>query len=107
MFEFMLNEIDSETVRILFSIQFSKDEVIENLKNIEKDEITLEKPNPNIDNPQNNIEIENDTDNQTVIRNEPKYGRNEIVKITNGQETKEIKYKKAISLLETGEWKLL
>ena len=107
MFEFMLNEIDSETVRILFSIQFSKDEVIENLKNIEKDEITLEKPNPNIDNPQNNIEMENETDNQTVIRNEPKYGRNEIVKITNGQETKEIKYKKAISLIETGEWKLL
>ena len=107
MFEFMLNEIDSETVRILFSIQFSKDEVIENLKNIEKDEITLEKPNPNIDNPQNNIEMENETDNQTIVRNEPKYGRNEIVKITNGQETKEIKYKKAISLIETGEWKLL
>ena len=107
MFEFMLNEIDSETVRILFSIQFSKDEVIENLKNIEKDEITLEKPNPNIDNPQNNIEMENDTKNQTVTRNAHKYGRNEIVKITNGQETKEIKYKKAISLIETGEWKLL
>ena len=107
MFEFMLNEIDSETVRILFTIQFSKDEVIENLKNIEKDDITLEKPNPNIDNPQNNIEMENETDNQTIIRNEPKYGRNEIVKITNGQETKEIKYKKAISLIETGEWKLL
>ena len=107
MFEFMLNEIDSETVRILFSIQFSKDEVIENLKNIEKDDIRLEKPNPNIDNPQNNIEMENETDNQTIVRNEPKYGRNEIVKITNGQETKEIKYKKAISLIETGEWKLL
>ena len=107
MFEFMLNEIDSETVRILFSIQFSKDEVIENLKNIEKDDIRLEKPNPNIDNPQNNIEMENETDNQTIVRNEPKYGRNEIVKITNGQETKEIKYKKAISLIETGEWWLL
>ncbi len=107
MFEFMLNEIDSETIRILFSIQFSKDEVIENLKNIEKDDITLEKPNPNIDNSQNNIEMENETDNQTIIRNEHKYGRNEIVKITNGQETKEIKYKKAISLIETGEWKLL
>ena len=51
--------------------------------------------------------MENDTKNQTVIRNAHKYGRNEIVKITNGQETKEIKYKKAISLIETGEWKLL
>ncbi|MBL32949.1 MAG: preprotein translocase subunit SecA [Gammaproteobacteria bacterium] len=107
MFEFMLNEIDSETIRILFSIQFSKDEVIENLKNIEKDDITLEKPNPNIDNSQNNIGMENETDNKTIIRNEHKYGRNEIVKITNGQETKEIKYKKAISLIETGEWRLL
>ena len=44
---------------------------------------------------------------QTVTRDEPKYGRNEIVKITNGQETKELKYKKALSLIESGEWKII
>ena len=32
MFEIMLDEIDIETVRILFSIQFADEEVLENLK---------------------------------------------------------------------------
>jgi len=36
-----------------------------------------------------------------------KIGRNELVKITNGNETKEIKFKKAESLLAGGEWKLV
>ena len=35
-----------------------------------------------------------------------KIGRNELVKITNGQETKEMKYKKAKRLIETGEWRI-
>ena len=35
-----------------------------------------------------------------------KTGRNEMVKITNGKETKTTKYKKAESLIESGEWKL-
>jgi len=36
-----------------------------------------------------------------------KIGRNEIVKITNGSETKSMKYKKAEPLLEAEEWKLV
>jgi preprotein translocase subunit SecA len=36
----------------------------------------------------------------------PKIGRNDMVKITNGMETKEMKYKKAEPLIEGGEWKL-
>ena len=36
-----------------------------------------------------------------------KIGRNDIVTITNGEETKEMKYKKAQSLIESGEWKLV
>ena len=38
---------------------------------------------------------------------EPKLKRNEIVKITNGKEIKELKYKKADPLIETGEWRIL
>jgi preprotein translocase subunit SecA len=34
-----------------------------------------------------------------------KVGRNDMVTITNGSETKEMKYKKAESLIESGEWK--
>ncbi|HXK39334.1 MAG TPA: preprotein translocase subunit SecA, partial [Candidatus Paceibacterota bacterium] len=36
----------------------------------------------------------------------PKIGRNDMVKVTNGTETKEMKYKKAEPLIEGGEWKL-
>ena len=41
-----------------------------------------------------------------VIREEPKVGRNELIKVTNGQETKEMKYKKAKPLIESGEWRI-
>jgi preprotein translocase subunit SecA len=34
------------------------------------------------------------------------YGRNDLVKITNGAETKELKYKKAESLIQSGAWKI-
>ena len=35
-----------------------------------------------------------------------KFGRNEIVMITNGKETKDLKYKKAKPLIDSGEWEL-
>jgi preprotein translocase subunit SecA len=41
------------------------------------------------------------------IRNESRVGRNDIVRISNGTETKEIKYKKAEPLIASGEWKLV
>ena len=43
---------------------------------------------------------------EQVIASE-KIGRNELVKITNGEETKEMKYKKAKSLIETGGWRII
>jgi len=36
-----------------------------------------------------------------------KVGRNDMVKITNGTDTREMKYKKAESLIESGEWKIV
>ena len=35
-----------------------------------------------------------------------KYGRNEIVMITDGKETKDLKYKKALPLIESGKWEI-
>ena len=40
------------------------------------------------------------------IVNTVKFGRNEIVMITNGKETKDLKYKKAKPLIDSGEWEL-
>ena len=111
MFESMLEEIDSETVRILFAIEFASEEILENLKkDSEKQEVVLEKPeavNEDLQTNQSTANTEEKKDPKTVTRDEPKYGRNEIVKITNGQETKELKYKKAQSLIESGEWKII
>ena len=41
-----------------------------------------------------------------VVREE-KIGRNDTVTITNGSVSKEMKYKKAESLIASGEWKLV
>ena len=110
MFEFMLNEIDAETIRILFSIQFNTEEVLDNLKKEEKDEVTLEKPSV-LSPMDDSLESEQNRDmtlnQKTIVRDEPKHGRNEIVSITNGNETKEMKYKKAKPLIESGEWRLI
>ena len=110
MFEIMLDEIDIETVRILFSIQFANEEVLEGLKKEKKDEIVLEKPEPVFTNSGEDVQtpIQNqESSTPPLIRDEPKLGRNEIIKISNGTETKEIKYKKAKPLIETGEWKII
>ncbi len=40
------------------------------------------------------------------VRKEEKIGRNDMVTITNGTETKTIKFKKAEPLIESGEWKI-
>ena len=107
MFEAMLDEIDIETVRILFAIEFATEEIIENLKkDDDKQEMVLEKPSPSLDNSPE-VKTEEIKNPATFINDQPKHGRNEIVKITNGQEVRNIKYKKAESLIETGEWKII
>jgi len=42
----------------------------------------------------------------TTIVNKEKYGRNEIVMITDGKETKDLKYKKAKPFIDSGEWEI-
>ena len=42
----------------------------------------------------------------TIRRTEKKWGRNEIVMITDGKETKDLKYKKAKPLIDSGKWEI-
>ena len=42
----------------------------------------------------------------TTVVNKEKYGRNEIVMITDGKETKNLKYKKAKPLIDSGKWEI-
>ena len=109
MFESMLDEIDSGTVRILFSLQIANEDDIKSIKQGEqKQEMTLEKAesksynNDNLDS-QSKISKVN---TETIKRDEPKLGRNDLVKITNGQIIQELKYKKAKPMIESGEWRL-
>ena len=44
---------------------------------------------------------------ETVKKDTPKFGRNEMVKITDGKNTKELKYKKAQPLIENQGWKII
>ena len=107
MFENMLDEINSETIRILFNIQIATKEEIEK---IEKE---------NLKNAEKNLELKKNEGQSQVSQNPEKHhkaeqviasekiGRNELVKITNGEETKEMKYKKAKSLIETDGWRII
>tara|TARA_B100000575_G_scaffold36396_1_gene24521 strand:- start:454 stop:774 length:321 start_codon:yes stop_codon:yes gene_type:complete len=106
----MLDEIDIETVRILFSLQIANEEVLKDLKKESDDEIVLEKPDHVYSDSQEsdqNIREHEKSSTTQIKREEPKFGRNEIVKITNGSETREMKYKKAAPMIETGEWKII
>ena len=109
MFEIMLDTIDAETIRALFSIELVSKNQLDDLKQKEKQEMEmlLEKADAAPIN-----EIDENTINKNerldpVVRDETKIGRNELIQITNGQETKEMKYKKAMPLIDSGEWKII
>ena len=104
MFESMLDAIDSETVRALFSIDIVSKDQLEAIKKKEKEdvEMVLEKAEASAEEQNNN----KNTNSATIIREDVKVGRNEIISITNGTETKEMKYKKAKPLIDSGEWRI-
>ncbi len=103
MFESMLDAIDSETIRALFSIELVSKNTLDALKQKEKKEMKLEKSDsPVID---NQYKKENQSAEKAPLRGQ-KFGRNQIVKITNGREKVEMKYKKAQPLIESGEWRI-
>jgi preprotein translocase subunit SecA len=110
MFESMLDEIDSGTVRILFSLQIAEDNNSSHLINDKKNkEMTLEKEiAPNfVSNEPNTQENLVQKSSKNLQREMLKIGRNELVKITKGDETKEMKYKKAKLLIENDGWTII
>ena len=113
MFEVMLNEINSEAIKVLFRIELASEEEIQELEARSREaqqnremKLQQEQIQPVIGNDPSR-ESEQLAKVETVKSDEPKLQRNEIVKITNGKETKELKYKKAKPLIETGEWKII
>ena len=109
MFEIMLDTIDAETIRALFSIELVSKNQLDDLKQKEKQEmeILLEKADAAPINEIDENKINKKESLDPVIRDETKIGRNELIQITNGQETKKMKYKKAMPLIDSGEWKII
>ncbi len=107
MFESMLDAIDAETVRALFSIDIVSKDQLEDIKQKEKKETEMILKKPDV--PSNFEENNKNTSSPTVptVREEAKIGRNEIIKISNGEETKEIKYKKAKPMIDSGDWRII
>jgi preprotein translocase subunit SecA len=113
MFEVMLNEINSEAIKVLFRIELASEEEIQELEARSREaqqnremKLQQEQIQPVIGNDQSG-EPEQLAKIETVKTDEPKLKRNEMVKITNGKDTKELKYKKAKPLIETGEWRII
>ena len=108
MFESMLDAIDAETVRALFSIDIVSKDQLDQIKDKEKKEAEELIKNSNASNQiSTNDQINEENTNNQIVREQTKIGRNQIIRITNGHETKEIKYKKAKSMIDTGEWKII
>ena len=90
MFESMLDEIDSETIRILFSLQISSDQDIASL-NTDNDEAELvmnKEDIPSGKNTENKQSNNQPSQPQTIVRETPKLGRNEICLCGSGKKFK-------------------
>ena len=97
MFEVMLNDINSEAIKVLFRIELASEEEIQELeaRSLEAQrnremKVQQEQIKPVIGN-EPIAKSEESAKIKTVITHEPKLQRNEIVKITNGKDTKELK----------------
>ena len=77
-------------------VAISRDEYRETQSVLEKEEASAVEENTNNKN----------INSGTIKREDVKVGRNEIISITNGTETKEMKYKKAKPLIDSGEWRI-
>ena len=113
MFESMLNTTNTEAIKILFRLELASEEEIQELEERslqaqKNKEMRLEQDKPNLSIGSDKTETsQKDIQPQPVKIEETRFGRNDIIKITNGKDTKELKFKKAKSLIESGEWKIL
>ena len=112
LFKILLNEVNKEILSFLFKAEISTNN--QNVKeaserkpvklNTSKEEIPnsdqLREQNRAITNRASNQQVE------TIVRTQPKVGRNDRVNIKNVKtgETKELKYKHAENLISSGEW---
>ena len=97
----MLDKVNKEIISFLIKSN------LPNQSNVQQEQIqkqqNLQTSRPELAAP-NKVNTANTVPKTQPIRVEQKVGRNEKVKITNGSETKELKWKKAKPLVDSGQW---
>ncbi|MBB78518.1 MAG: preprotein translocase subunit SecA [Crocinitomicaceae bacterium] len=117
LFKKMLIRLNSETMELLMKLDIPTSQEIQTTNKSIANQSNYEKARENKQENQlgsregyqeaiRNSASQRQEKNQPVFA-APKINRNQIVKISNGQETKEIKYKKAKSLIESGTWRIV
>ena len=113
MFELMLNDINRESIKVLFRLELASEEEIQELENRSREaqqnrELEMQQEQIKSLAANNTKHSSNQPDQIETIKTDGlKLGRNEIVKITDGKDTQELKYKKAKPLIDSGEWKII
>ena len=101
LFKTMLDKVNKEIISFLIKSN------LPNQSNVQQEQIhkqqNLQTSRPELAAP-NKVNTPNTVQKTQPIRVEQKVRRNEKVKITNGSETKELKWKKAKPLVDSGQW---
>ncbi len=102
LFKALIDKINKDIVSFLLKSGLPVNSSIEE-ERMQQSNLQTSRPEENYNNPQPNQE----NNKIQPIRVEQETGRNEKVTITNGNETKELKWKKAKPLVESGKWSRL
>jgi len=107
LFKTMLDDTNKEVVSFLFKGELPNQstEQVQQARELQQDKVKLNKAEFNSDAMQTN-QTQAPQITETIHRDQPKVGRNEIVSIKNvlTGETKQVKYKQAEPLIDNGTW---
>ena len=111
LFKQMIDDVNKEVLSFLFKGEIPNQGSISEARQQKRERLNVSKADVQNSTEQaiNNSRQQQNEPVETVVREQPKIGRNERVTIKNvmSGEEKEVKYKQAIPLIEKGEWVLV
>ncbi|MFN0729166.1 preprotein translocase subunit SecA [Polaribacter gochangensis] len=111
LFKQMIDDVNKEVLSFLFKGEIPNQGSISEARQQKRERLNVSKADVQNSTEQaiNNSRQQQNEPIETVVREQPKIGRNERVTIKNvmSGEEKEVKYKQAIPLIEKGEWVLV
>ncbi|WKD86842.1 Protein translocase subunit SecA [Polaribacter huanghezhanensis] len=111
LFKVMIDDVNKEVLSFLFKGEIPNQGSISEARQQKRERLNVSKADVQNSSEQaiNNSRQQQNEPVETVVREQPKIGRNERITIKNvmSGEEKEVKYKQAIPLIEKGEWVLV